>query len=220
MTQLAVVAAAGLLIGLATAGTARPVLRLLQRTRQGEDEPPYDELGTPSFLAGCGVAAGSGGALAWWLLPLALQPAWVVLATAGVLLAAIDAQTTWLPWRLTRIAWVLMILGLATGLLLGGSASLVLRAAAGAAAAGVLYLGAWAGTRGGFGFGDVRFAPLLGAATAAHSWSLLVSALVLGTVAGGLYGVIRLVRQRRDPFPYGPSMLAGAFAAVATLALE
>ena len=85
--------------------------------------------------------------------------------------------------------------------------------AAGAAIAGGLYLLVWMISRGGFGFGDVRFAPLLGAAAAADSWTLLWWTLLLGTLVGGLFGVLRLALGRREAFPYAPSMLVGAYAA-------
>ena len=71
----------------------------------------------------------------------------------------------------------------------------------------------WLISRGGFGFGDVRFAPLLGAATAADSWTLLWLALLLGTVVGGFMGLLRLAQGRRGAFPYAPSMLIGAYVA-------
>jgi leader peptidase (prepilin peptidase)/N-methyltransferase len=100
----------------------------------------------------------------------------------------------------------------------GGGFGIALRAGAGAAIAGGLYLLVWWLSRGGFGFGDVRFAPLLGAAAAAGSWALLWFTLLLGTVVGGLVGLLRLAQGRRGPFPYAPSMLVGAYAAC-TIAL-
>jgi prepilin signal peptidase PulO-like enzyme (type II secretory pathway) len=42
---------------------------------------------------------------------------------------------------------------------------------------------------------------------------LLWLTLLLGTVAGGLVGVVRLARGRREPFTYAPAMLVGAYAA-------
>ena len=71
------------------------------------------------------------------------------------------------------------------------------RSIGGAAASGGLYLIVWFAARGGFGFGDVRFAPLIGAATAAHSGTLLVWALLLGSLAGGLLGIYRLLARDR-----------------------
>lgn len=130
-------------IGVATAAATRPILRWLTRTRHLNDEPPYAALGTRAFVAGCGGAAGTAAGVSGLLLPLALQPAWWVLATAGVVLAAVDARTTWLPWRLTRLAWGLMLFALPAGLLLGGSpAVLMLHAPIGAAVAGLVYLAA------------------------------------------------------------------------------
>jgi leader peptidase (prepilin peptidase)/N-methyltransferase len=97
--------------------------------------------------------------------------------------------------------------------LLGGSLWVAARALAGAAIAGALYVLVWLISRGGFGFGDVRFAPLLGAAAAAGSWTLLWLSLLLGTVVGGGAGLLRLAKGQREAFPYAPSMLAGAYAA-------
>ena len=136
-----------------------------------------------------------------------------MLSTLGVLLAAIDALTTWLPLRLTQAAWVAMAAALLLAVPLGVDGSTVLRALAGATLAGLIYLGVWLLSRGGFGFGDVRFAPLIGAATAAHSWSLLIWALLLGSVLGALHGMVRLARRRTEPFPYAPAMLVGAYLA-------
>jgi leader peptidase (prepilin peptidase)/N-methyltransferase len=175
--------------------------------------PIYRELGSVRFVLACGVLAGVAAAVSWLSLPRFAQPMWSVLAIFGVLLAAIDARTSWLPLRLTRIAWLAMAVASLLAVLLGGNMWIAVRAVAGGAIAGGLYLLAWLVSRGGFGFGDVRFAPLLGAAGAADSWTLLWLTLLLGTVVGGLAGLLRLVQGRREAFPYAPSMLAGAYAA-------
>ena len=72
----------------------------------------------------------------------------------------------------------------------------------------------------GFGQGDVWFAPLVGAAAAAVDWSMLIWALLLGTVVGGGHAAVRLARGRRGPLPYVPSILAGAYLACALRWLE
>jgi leader peptidase (prepilin peptidase)/N-methyltransferase len=138
---------------------------------------------------------------------------WSVLAILGVLLAAIDARTSWLPLRLTQIAWLAMAIAALVSAVLSGDIWVAGRAIVGAAIAGTLYLLVWLISRGGFGFGDVRFAPLLGAASAAGSWTLLWLTLLLGTVIGGFLRLLRLARGRREAFPYAPSMLIGAYAA-------
>ena len=200
-------------IGAITAFLVRPLLRRLPEPIGGSGKPIYRDLGTTRFMLICGALAGAAGVVSWLTVPRYAQPMWSVLAIFGVLLAAIDARTSWLPLLLTRIAWLAMAAASVLAALLGGGVWLAVRSAAGAAIAGGLYLLVWLLSRGGFGFGDVRFAPLLGAAAAAGSWTLLWWTLLLGTVAGGLVGVLRLARRRRDGFPYAPSMLVGAYAA-------
>jgi leader peptidase (prepilin peptidase) / N-methyltransferase len=197
----------------------RPLLRRLPEPVPGDGKPIYRDLGTTRFVLVCGALAGAATAISWLTVARYAQPMWSVLAILGVLLAAIDARTSWLPLLLTRIAWLAMAVAAVLAASLGGDVSVAVRSAAGAAIAGGLYLIVWLLSRGGFGFGDVRFAPLLGAAAAADSWTLLWWTLLLGTVSGGIVGVLRLLRGRREGFPYAPSMLVGAYAAclVATL---
>jgi leader peptidase (prepilin peptidase) / N-methyltransferase len=194
----------------------RPVLRRLPEPAAGEGKPRYADLATPRVVAGCALLAGAAVATAWLTGPLAIQPLWWVLSSLGVLLATVDALTTWLPLRLTQAAWGAMMVALLLTGALGAQGSTVLRAVTGAALAGLLYLGVWSLSRGGFGFGDVRFAPLVGTAAAAHSWSLLIWAMLLGSVLGALYGMLRLARRRTGPFPYAPAMLLGAYLACGT----
>jgi leader peptidase (prepilin peptidase)/N-methyltransferase len=186
-------------------------------TGDGADvKVPYAALATRRFAAILGVLAAAAVATAALTQPPTVLPGWLVLATLGLLLAAIDARTTWLPLPLTRVAWVAMGVATAAGAILGGWAQL-LRGLGGFLAAGAAFGVIWLVTRGGIGFGDVRFAPLVGAATAAGSWSLLAAALVLGSLAGALVGLVRLAAGRRGAFAYAPSILAGAYlAAVVT----
>jgi leader peptidase (prepilin peptidase)/N-methyltransferase len=205
--------AAALVIAVACALLVRPVLQRLPEPAGGHDKPLYRDLPTIRFLLVCAVLAGLATAVSWLSLPHYIQPMWVVLATLGVLLAAIDARTSWLPLRLTQIAWLAMAIAALMSALLGGSVWVAARVLAGAAIAGALYVLVWLISRGGFGFGDVRFAPLLGAAAAASSWGLLWLSLLLGTVVGGMVGLLRLAKGQREAFPYAPSMLVGAYAA-------
>jgi leader peptidase (prepilin peptidase)/N-methyltransferase len=214
---LAAVAMA-LMIAVACALLARPVLQRLPEPAALDDQnidakPLYRDLAGIPFLLSCGVLAGLAAVVSWLSLPLYAQPMWSVLAILGVLLAAIDARTSWLPLRLTQIAWLAMAIAALVSALLSGDIWVAGRATVGAAIAGTLYLLVWLISRGGFGFGDVRFAPLLGAASAAGSWTLLWLTLLLGTVIGGFLGLLRLARGRREAFPYAPSMLIGAYAA-------
>ncbi len=209
-----VAVAVGTMLGMAV--LTRPILRRLPEPATGEGKPRYADLATPRLVAGCTLLAGAGVILGWLTAPPAIQPLWWVLSSLGVLLTAIDALTTWLPLRLTQAAWVAMAGALLLSLPLGADWSTVLRAVTGAGLAGLLYFGVWLVSRGGLGFGDVRFAPLVGAATAAHSWSLLIWAMLLGSALGALYGIVRLARRRAGPFPYAPAMLLGAYLACGT----
>ena len=215
----ATLAAAAMLVG------GRPVLAALPEPAPGDQGPggkvPYVALATRTFVLICAAMSGVAVGLSWLLVPAAARPLWTVLGTVGILLAAVDARTTWLPLPLTRAAWLLMG---AAGLLAGGVAGVgdgpgaalrtLLGAALGAAVAGGLYLVVWLVTRGGFGFGDVRFAPLVGAATAVPTFTMLLWALFLGSLVGGVVGIIRLVQRRPGPFPYAPAMVAGAYLAL------
>src|SRR5512132_2379013 len=200
-------------VAVTSAFLVRPLLRRLPEPVPGDGKPIYRDLGTTGFVLVCGALAGVAAAVSWLTVARYAQPMWSVLAILGVLLAAIDARTSWLPLLLTRIAWLAMAVASVLVASLGGGASVAVRSAAGAAMAGGLYLIVWLLSRGGFGFGDVRFAPLLGAAAAADSWTLLCLTLLLGTVVGGLVGLVRLAQRRREEFPYAPQMLIGAYAA-------
>jgi leader peptidase (prepilin peptidase) / N-methyltransferase len=207
-------ALAAMLTGLVMAVSTRPVLSALPEPVDAPGKVSYRLLARPQFavLSAAVSAAAVAGSLA--VVPAGTRPAWAVVGTCGVLLALIDASTTWLPLPLSQASWLLMALAILLGWPLSGDWRLVLRALAGAAIAGGLYLLVWLVARGGFGFGDVRFAPLLGAASAACSWQLLVWALTLGTLAGGVQGLIRLIARQPGAFPYAPAMVAGSYLAV------
>ena len=184
----------------------------------GRDEPakiPYAALARPGFVAGCVVATACAAAIGVFLLPRELIAVWLVLAVFGVSLAGIDGATTWLPMRLSYAGWITMAIVTVSTAFAIADGGWLLRTVAGAAIAGAVYLGIWAFSRGGFGFGDVRFAPLLGAAAAAGSWTLLLWGLLCGALLGGGFGLLRILRGRRGGFPYAPSMLAGVYLAVA-----
>lgn len=201
-----------LVTALVTGLLVRPLLRWLPPPDQ-PDQPVYRELATGHLVLACVVCSAVAAALSWAALPLALQPLWTVLSVGGVVLAVVDAVTTWLPLPLVQLTWAAMAVAVLVGASLGGGWALLLRAAGGAAVAGGLYFVVWLVSRGGFGFGDVRFAPLLGAAAAASGWGLLVSTLLAGTLLGGLHGLLRLVRRQSGGFPYAPAMLAGGYLA-------
>ena len=202
------------LAGLTVALITRPVLRRLPEPAEPDGKTAYRDLPTRAFVLACSAAAALTGALAAAALPASMLPPWLVLATIGVLLAGVDLMTTWLPRRLTHAAWMLMVLAFGVCLLAGVDAAVAVRAAVGALTGGGVYGIVWAISRGGVGFGDVRFAPLIGAAAGGVSLTVLVWSLLLGSLLGAAHGLVRLARRRAGPFPYAPAMLAGAYLAL------
>jgi leader peptidase (prepilin peptidase)/N-methyltransferase len=186
-----------------------------------EDEPGsiFADLGTPRFrLALAGVCLASGVAVLATSAPV-LWPVWVPLVALGPLLGLIDAHTTFLPLRLNYLALALVTAGVAVSCWLRADWRPALVALGGGAGATACYALVWWLSRGQLGFGDVRLAGLLGVAAGATSLSVLVQTFVLGSLIGAVWAVTARVRERRKAFPYGPSMLIGAPAALVLGAL-
>ena len=210
---LVLVAAVPVLVG------SRPLLRRLPEPADPEGKPLYRDLPTRGFVGVCTALAAVGACLVAVTVPSSVWPVWWVLCAPALVLVAVDARTTWLPLGLTRLVWAAA--AGATGLttFLGGTA-LLGRSAVGAASAALLYLALWRLSGRGLGFGDVRLAPVLGAAGAAVGWSTLFATLLLGSTVGAVVGVVLTLRGRPGAFAYAPSMLAGAFLACALRALS
>lgn len=69
----------------------------------------------------------------------------------------------------------------------------------------------------GFGFGDVSFAPSIGAVLGYVSWNAVVAGIAAGFCLAGLRVVAVMAARRRGPSGYlsfGPAMLAGAVLAL------
>lgn len=153
-----------------------------------------------------------------WLLPWPQWPLWFVYTGAVGTLVGIDALTTYLPKRLHYLCLAELTLAtIGVGLLAGWHVAG--RTICGGLVAGALFYIVWRFSSG-FGFGDVRLAMLVGGVAAASGWGMLAQALVLGTIFGALWGIITALLTRRrgepsGPFPYGPALWLGPFAAVA-----
>lgn len=148
-----------------------------------------------------------------WLL----LPAYLVVAAVSIVLLITDIDHKLIPNRVlypaTAIAIGLLVVGAVAEsrtdrlwpALIGGAGYF--------AALFVVYLVA----RGGFGFGDVKLAFLLGAVTAFQSQRTVLLAVFFTGVIGGIPAIVLLVSRRAkgsDEMPYGPPMLAGAWAAL------
>ena len=161
------------------------------------------------------VAAASG-LLAWrfgiprWPLMLPTLP----VAWFGPWQSAIDLDVRRLPNRLLMIQASFTAAGVGAAALILNSPGIAIQAALGA---GVAFVAFWILDRlrpGGFGWGDGKYVPILGAATAAVSlraewWAFLIACMAAVAATP--------LRQRRTAFPFGPWLFAGAIAAVALI---
>ncbi|HET9381651.1 MAG TPA: prepilin peptidase [Streptomyces sp.] len=194
------------------------------RTRCPRDHPLRGWLGR-ARCGPCGDAAyGSRGAglavltgSVCVLLALATGPrpelaVWLLLAPAGVLLAAVDLRVQRLPDPLT-----LPLAGAALALL--GATALVpehagrwTTALLGALALGAGYFVLFLLSPGSMGFGDVKLALGAGAVLGWYGWPAVMLGTFAGFLLGALYGAALVVARRagrKTAIPFGPFLLVG-----------
>ncbi|MER6528368.1 prepilin peptidase [Streptomyces sp. NPDC001508] len=142
---------------------------------------------------------------------------WLLLAPVGVLLAVVDLRVRRLPDPLTLPLAAATLGLLALAALVPEHAGHWLTALYGALALGGGYFVLFLINPGGMGFGDVKLALGAGAALGWYGWPTLL----LGTFAGFLFGAVyagALVAGRRadrkTAIPFGPFLIAGAYAGV------
>jgi leader peptidase (prepilin peptidase)/N-methyltransferase len=193
-----------LVFGAAGVAAGAAGARLLRRARRGARVP----------VVGCAVTV----ALTWSVvgarageLPLWWWPVPLVVGWAGVLLGAADLATRRLPDVLTLPGYPVVAALLVPAGVCAGDAGLLSRSALGA----VLWAGGYAAVRliapDALGGGDVKLAGLLGAVTAATSWSGLLLAVLAATALTAVISLFaRVLRGQRD-VPHGPAMLAAAW---------
>ncbi|MFE0516795.1 prepilin peptidase [Streptomyces sp. NPDC058964] len=142
---------------------------------------------------------------------------WLLLAPPGVLLAVVDFRVQRLPDPLTLplAGAALALLGLVA--LLPEHAGDWLTALYGALALGGGYFVLFLINPGGMGFGDVKLALGAGAALGWYGWPTVVLGTFAGFLFGALYGGALVVARRagrKTAIPFGPFLVAGAFAGV------
>jgi len=196
---------------------------LLRRTPEPELEPdevkiPYVELATWQFSLAAGAwAAALATAAVIGVDPARLGP-WLVVAVVGALASVVDIATTWIPRRWLHVGWTLTAVSVIGSAWSVGDWPGVGRAAIGVAIIGglygLVYLVALQLKQHIFGFADVRLGVLTGMVAGWRSIPTATSALVLGSLVGALWGVVNLVRRRRDPYAYGPGIVLGPYIAL------
>lgn len=185
---------------------------------------PLVELGTAVafalvawwYVRGFGWPSASGplGAAAWWSALVAYL--WFV--AAAIALALIDLELTRLPDAivLSSLAVVGGLLALAA--LCFGDWARLLGVLGGAAAMFILYLAIALVYPKGIGGGDVKLAPLIGAALGYVGWGALAVGGFAGFLLGALAGLLLIALRRatrKTGIPFGPFMLVGGWIGIA-----
>ena len=166
---------------------------------------------------------------AFWVVLVAF----LYLAAVSIVLAIIDLETKRLPNAivLPSIAVGVVLLAIAaavgastgsatggTGSATGGGWMAFLRAVAGAAILYAFYAIVRFISPRGMGGGDVKLAALMGLFLGWCGWARLAVGALAAFVFGGLYGAALILlrrAKRRTAIPFGPWMIAGAWAGIA-----
>ncbi|GGT52501.1 prepilin peptidase [Streptomyces purpureus] len=191
----------------ATCTTSVPAGRPLTTTTA---EPPTR---TPvlvpllTALASAALAAATG--------PRPELAVWLLATPFAVLLATVDRRVHRLPDQLTLPLAAAAPLLLGAAELLPGEAGSWPTALLGGLALGAGYFVLFLINPNGLGFGDVKLALSLGVTLGWYGWSILFLGAFAGFLFGSLYGLtLVLLRRagRKSAIPFGPFMIAGAFA--------
>lgn len=132
------------------------------------------------------------------------------LLLVGIWLAIIDARTHRLPNAIIYPSYGVLALLLVLYGITEGDWGAVGRAAAAAAATGVVYLVfAWVGS---MGMGDVKLGVLLGGALGWASWGAALAGAFLGFAIAAVVAIVLLARGRgrKAHIAFGPYLIAGA----------
>jgi leader peptidase (prepilin peptidase)/N-methyltransferase len=159
------------------------------------------------------VTAVAFGATAWGFGPTWSLPAYLALAGFVVVLAVIDVDTLTLPRRMVWAAGATGVGSLAVASAAAGEPGRLVLAAVGATVAFVVLCALHLLTRGGLGFGDVRFGAVLGWYLGWQSVSLVLAGLLAAFVVAAVAGVALMAvgrAGRQTEVAFGPALAVGA----------
>ena len=182
--------------------------RVRRLTHRRADESPNS---TPPVWRLIPLVTASWGWLTWRLLdaPWPILTLWLPLSAALAWLAAVDLDVARLPDRILVPAAIWTALAVGVTMWITSPRAGVGAILAAALCGGGFWILHLTG-RGALGFGDVKLAALIGAATALVSWSAVLYALVAGCILTIAWAAAR--RQRELAF--GPWLALGAVLAV------
>lgn len=167
----------------------------------------------------------------WW--PVALlaglagevhpvRLAWLSIGLVPVyaLLAVVDWRRRLLPRVVVRPLTLVLIAFALIDWTVQSDTQMLVRELSGGVLAWAIFGLLWFSRKAGMGLGDVRLALPLGILTAAVSWNAWLIGLYVGFVGFAVFGIglMLLKRDRRilkRAYPFGPFMIAGAYAGMA-----
>lgn len=164
----------------------------------------------------------AGHAALWVLTYLVVGLEWVLIgylwfASVSLALILTDLDHHRIPNRILYPGFVVGSILLAVGAFLDGEPARLLSALGGAAGYFMILFVVALASRGGFGFGDVKLAALLGLFTGYVGLGSALIAFFLGILIGGVVAIVLLALRRRDrkaEIAFGPPMIVGAWIAV------
>lgn len=186
----------------------RTLNQLRYRTPDEHHQPPPGPRRwiIPTTAAAAGLLAHSAATSATPWLYLSLLP---LLAT-GPALAAIDHDVMRLPNRILGPTALASLAGILTATIVLQQPTTAVQALLGAVLAGSVFYLTNRITHGGIGMGDVKLATLIGTTIAPLSLTLVLPALLTGTITAW---TIHTIRHTRGAFAYGPWLLASLLGA-------
>ena len=164
------------------------------------------------------ATAGTFAAAAGLLGPVWVLPAHLWFGGVTIALVLTDLDIKRIPNRILYPGTIVAAFLLGGGAVLDGDLAQFGRAVVGGAGYFSLLLLVALVARGGFGFGDVKLAFLLGMFTAYRAWGSLFVAVLGSFVIGGLLSIGLLAARRvgrKDAIPFGPSMVLGSYVGIA-----
>lgn len=140
--------------------------------------------------------------------------AFLYFAAVTVALAVIDLSTRTLPNAIVLPSYVVGLFILASDGFISGDQRAFIRSVAGATVMWLLYFALALIYPDGMGFGDVKFAGVLGLFLGYLGWEVLITGAFAAFVLGGFFALSLVILRRKNlksGIPFGPWMVAGAW---------